>query len=383
MPYRTYNFAELNWRETFVYYYTLLTTPLALAKTLVTLPLTNTHGLSTKRFILNQVFRHFLQAMGGRELQKLTGRNEDTYRAHMKKTGVEPRVEYAYSEGDKKCKILWLGKKDANRVVFYLHGGGFVAPMADVVPVFMDLIIKQVETTLGDKGISCQVAIPEYTLATQCRFPTQLQELSIALQYIINSGIDPSNIIIAGDSAGANLAYQLLQHVLEPRLAGVPPINRPPNSKFGGVWLLSPYFDLLGEKPSTKATIPLTVDIATRDFLVGCGKDTLAGLHPDDEEEGKKWLFGTLSPKGFKEKIVDRVLIYGGGQELLLDSILEFAERMKEEYGSGGASGESCEVMVAEFGTHDGPIYDPMLGTQSKETTRTLEWFCEVFGRSV
>lgn len=76
---------------------------------------------------------------------------------------------------------------------------------------------------------------------------------------------------------------------------------------------------------------------------------------------------------------MNRVLVFGGGQERLIDSILEFAETMKTEFQASGAKGERCEVIVQPNGTHDDFLYDFLIGERSEETKRVVEWVTEVF----
>ncbi len=65
----------------------------------------------------------------------------------------------------------------------------------------------------------------------------------LATEHILASGVDPSNLHLVGDSAGANLLTGLLSHILHP-LDTVRPIIAPKGS-IKSVYLMSPV-DLSG-----------------------------------------------------------------------------------------------------------------------------------------
>ena len=51
---------------------------------------------------------------------------------------------------------------------------------------------------------------PEYRLAPEHPFPADLEDVERAYGWIVSSGVDPSRIVLAGDSAGAGLGMSLL-----------------------------------------------------------------------------------------------------------------------------------------------------------------------------
>ena len=86
-------------------------------------------------------------------------------------------------------------------IVLYLHGGGWAFGSAKS--------FRKVSMTFAAHGV---LAItPNYRLAPEHPFPSALDDISQALDWIINSaatyGADRHRISIGGDSAGANLAF--------------------------------------------------------------------------------------------------------------------------------------------------------------------------------
>lgn len=58
--------------------------------------------------------------------------------------------------------------------------------------------------------------------------------------------------------------------------------------------------------------------------------------------------------------VVEHVLLWGGGRETLLDSILALGEKMK----AGG--GEAVDVIITEHAAHVEMIVDKLLGRKTK-----------------
>jgi acetyl esterase/lipase len=68
------------------------------------------------------------------------------------------------------------------------------------------------------------VAAPRYSLAPEHRYPTPVHQTMVALDYLqLNAErlrLDPSRIVLAGDSAGAHIAAQLAALATTPGYAG-------------------------------------------------------------------------------------------------------------------------------------------------------------------
>lgn len=54
-----------------------------------------------------------------------------------------------------------------------------------------------------------------YRLASnpKARFPAQLQDAISSLQYLLDQGVNPRQIVLSGDSAGANILISLLRYM--------------------------------------------------------------------------------------------------------------------------------------------------------------------------
>lgn len=86
-------------------------------------------------------------------------------------------------------------------VIIYAHGGGWILGGKET----HDMLIR----TIANK-VNAVVIFPEYSLAPEFKYPTQLEEIYGVVKYVNENpkefNIDNTKMIIAGDSAGANMA---------------------------------------------------------------------------------------------------------------------------------------------------------------------------------
>ncbi|KAF5241848.1 hypothetical protein FANTH_8964 [Fusarium anthophilum] len=101
---------------------------------------------------------------------------------------------------DGKSSLLWIGdRKQAKKVVLFFHGGGFAAPMTTG---HLDWCWRAYVLSGIEKGVEAAVAVLEYTLIPEARYPVQLRQAASGLAHLLHKGISPQDIIIGGDSAG-------------------------------------------------------------------------------------------------------------------------------------------------------------------------------------
>ena len=99
-------------------------------------------------------------------------------------------------------RVFKTGEEKNGKVIYYLHGGAYIAGLLSIYRKLSPQFYKAagVETIFLD-----------YKTAPEYKFPTQLNEaLDVWYQLTEIEKISPKNIIVAGDSAGANLTLALL-----------------------------------------------------------------------------------------------------------------------------------------------------------------------------
>jgi monoterpene epsilon-lactone hydrolase len=86
-------------------------------------------------------------------------------------------------------------------VLLYLHGGGFIACSPETHRPLVSSLVRR---------IGGRAYVPSYRLAPEHPFPAALQDAKAAYRFLLDhEGIAPSQLVIAGDSAGGGLALSL------------------------------------------------------------------------------------------------------------------------------------------------------------------------------
>lgn len=124
-------------------------------------------------------------------------------------------------------------------VVMWVHGGGWLAGSKDEAADYLRLVARD----------GYAVVAPDYTLAPDAHYPGPVRQLAAALTHVQQHagrlGLDPRRIVIAGDSAGAQLAAQLAALVTTPGYADQVGVAAPTSAeRLRGVVLACGPYDL-------------------------------------------------------------------------------------------------------------------------------------------
>ena len=130
-------------------------------------------------------------------------------------SGVDAVLDVAYGDAgsDTTLDVFSPNGEGALPTVVWIHGGAWISgDKKDVTPYVR---------TIADRGYTT-VSL-NYTISPETTYPTALTQLNTALAFLIENAdeyrIDPSRIVIAGDSAGAQLTSQLATLVTNPDYA--------------------------------------------------------------------------------------------------------------------------------------------------------------------
>lgn len=209
------------------------------------------------------------------------------------------------------------GKRNRN-ILLYFHGGGYMHP----------LMSSQLEFAYAAaKKAVADLAILEYTLAPELKYPGQLAQAVSALRYLLQR-YDPSDIIIGGDSAGANLTLSVLAHIQEPH-----PLIKPSFNKYEhrhehvhegkqqmtlrGAFCISP-------RCANGSSAPSFTYNASKDIVSSQAMATIvANWEPVKEEV---WATPLAGDSKFWQNIkTERLLLAAGLDEVYVDDITKFA----------------------------------------------------------
>jgi acetyl esterase/lipase len=110
------------------------------------------------------------------------------------------------------CSGTWFERDglETGRVILYLHGGAFIAES----PVAHGAMLTRLCRKAKARGFYVS-----YRLAPEHPYPAATDDCLAAYRFLLAQGIDPARIVIAGDSAGGNLAVVT---ALRARDAGLP-----------------------------------------------------------------------------------------------------------------------------------------------------------------
>lgn len=197
------------------------------------------------------------------------------------------------------CEWLELPTSQPGRVVLYLHGGGFALRLPNLYARFAARLAR---------ALDARVLLVDYRLAPEHPFPAGVDDCLAAYRWLLDQGIAAHDIVIAGDSAGANLALATL---LGAKAAGV----APPACAF----VISPPVDLTLASPSfvanerSDALFRLATLVLLRGRYVGADRLLDPLVSP---------LFGDLAG-------LPPLLLQAGTREMLRDDAVRFAERAR------------------------------------------------------
>lgn len=190
-------------------------------------------------------------------------------------------------------------RSDGDRVVLYLHGGAFVlcSPRTH----------RGITSTISIAA-RAHVAVPQYRLAPEHAYPAAVEDAQTAYEHLLDSGLAPERIAVAGDSAGGGLTMQLLLKLREE--------GRPLPAC---AVLLSPWVDLSGSGQSMteRADLDPWLDGA----LMHLPAEAYAGDLPTDDPR--------VSPLFADLQGLPPMLVHVGTDEIIHDDATRLVDRAR------------------------------------------------------
>ena len=186
---------------------------------------------------------------------------------------------------------------EPRHVVLYFHGGVYV--MSDA------FLAAGLASQVG-RRTDAKVISVDYRLAPEHPYPAAVDDALAAYQALLHSGIAPSDIAFAGDSAGGGLAIATLVNAREHGL----PL---PATAF----VMSPYADL---------TLAGTTMETRREVDPLLSLEALQARVPD-YTAGQDAALGLISPLFADLSGLPPLIIQAGSHEVLLDDALRLAQQ--------------------------------------------------------
>ncbi|HEY0973395.1 MAG TPA: alpha/beta hydrolase [Solimonas sp.] len=192
---------------------------------------------------------------------------------------------------------------DAQRTVLYFHGGGYL--------VGSPRMYRDLSSRIAQHW-KARVAVVDYRLAPEHRFPAATDDCLNAYRSLLEQGIAPERIVIAGDSAGGGLT---LATALNIREQGLPAP--------AALVLFSPWLDLTVDSDSARQ-IGDDDAMLSVPALLDAGRDYIGDQDPK---------LPLASPLFADLRGLPPMLVQVGDREILLDDSRRLAERVREVGG--------------------------------------------------
>lgn len=130
----------------------------------------------------------------------------EAFERHAKRVHIAPPLA-AYRNGvlgGTPVKWVSCGRQTSDDILFYVHGGGFVAGSPDTHKHMVAYLCRR---------LGIEAVMPRYRLAPEHPFPAGFDDVVASYRALVASGRDPSRIILGGDSAGGGLVLSLLAYI--------------------------------------------------------------------------------------------------------------------------------------------------------------------------
>jgi acetyl esterase/lipase len=210
-----------------------------------------------------------------------------------------------------------------DKVILYTHGGGYVSGSCNDHRSIVARVVK---------GSNVGALLFEYRLAPEHPYPAALDDSVTVYRWLLEQGISPSQIIIAGESAGGGLCLAMLLALRDQEI----PLP-------AAAVAISPWTDLkcTGESYQTKNKVSLAPAESWTVFskyYVGDNDPCLPWISP---------LYGNLHG-------LPPILIHAGEDDELIDDSIRFAEK-------ANAAGTNVILKVGERMVHCFPLLPPFI----------------------
>jgi len=193
----------------------------------------------------------------------------------------------------------WVSTPEAteDRVVYYLHGGGYVMGSINTHRELASRIARAAEA---------RVLLIDYRLSPENPFPAAVEDATIGYRWLLDNGVNPARIVVAGDSAGGGLTVATLISLKDQGLPAP-----------AAAVCLSPWVDMEanGESMQSKAKVDPMVQ---REDILMIAKAYLGKANPRDPLASPIYADLTGLPP---------MLIQVGTAEVLLDDAKRLAKK--------------------------------------------------------
>lgn len=211
---------------------------------------------------------------------------------------------------DKKVFVLTpKEKKKTKKVVFYLHGGSYVAELSKTHWKFLEEFTQEIAAT---------VIVVDYPLAPQYHYTDVFQMITPLYQEVVKK-VKPENLIVMGDSAGGGMALALVEKIGQENM-----------KKPGKTILISPWLDVTMKNPEIRK-------VQEKDKMLNAESLKIAGIsYAGDEKETENYL---VSPIYGPIESLENIVIYTGTYDILNPDVHKLQEMARQKRSRNNSKG--------------------------------------------
>ena len=238
-----------------------------------------------------------------------------------------------FSVGEISCEEFTpILSYDPDYVILYCHGGGYVSGGLD----YAGNLAAKLSIATGFRTYSFA-----YRLAPEHPYPAAAEDGYSLWEYITENIAKADHVILAGDSAGGNMALCLTQQLIS---EGKPAPRE--------LLLFSPWTDMTGTSKSYETNSDID-PILTKEFVMNAAKAYIGKKDPSDASFSP--LFGSF-------RDFPPVFIMSGRNGILIDDSIKLKEKIDE-------AGGKAELDIEEKGWH---VYMHMPGSMTRNAMKRL-----------
>lgn len=190
---------------------------------------------------------------------------------------------------------------ESTQLIFHIHGGAFFLGSLKTHRAFLTQIAARTQM---------QVLHVDYPLSPEHQHPEAIDALFDIYTTLLDQGVQSKDIILSGDSCGANLALALALRIQQEKLPQV-----------SGLILLSPFLDLTLTSESLRYNAQHDALLSIETLETGI--DYYVPKNMDKSEPTISPLFADLTG-------LPPILVQVGSKEILLDDAQRFKERAEQ-----------------------------------------------------
>jgi epsilon-lactone hydrolase len=190
---------------------------------------------------------------------------------------------------------------ESTQLIFHIHGSAFFLGSLNTHRAFLTNVAARTQM---------QIIHVDYPLAPEHTFPRAIEAVFNVYKALLEQGIQSKDIILSGDSCGANLALALALKIRNEELP-----------QASGLMLLSPFLDLTLTSESLRFNQKLDALLSIETLQAGIQYYLNDGIQADDPR---------VSPLFDNLEGLPPTLVQVGSKEILLDDANRFKEKAED-----------------------------------------------------